>query len=100
MLVNQKDAKSSYKLRENEEIEVELTEIIAETFEPENIPLEIVYEDEYLAVINKPAGMVVHPGTGVKSGTLANALAYKFNISREELQPESRSERDNPRSIS
>ncbi|MGC2234634.1 MAG: RluA family pseudouridine synthase [Pyrinomonadaceae bacterium] len=80
VLVNQKQAKSSYKIRAGDEIEVELTELPAEIFEPENIPLEIVYEDESLAVINKPAGMVVHPGAGVSSGTLANAVAYRFKI--------------------
>jgi 23S rRNA pseudouridine1911/1915/1917 synthase len=80
VLVNEKPAKSSYKLRAGDEIEVELTELPAETFEPENIPLEIVYEDEFLAVINKPAGMVVHPGAGVSSGTLANAIAYHFKL--------------------
>ena len=78
VLVNQKEAKASYKLRENDEVEVELTEVPAARFEPENIPLDIVYEDEFLAVISKPAGMVVHPGSGVQSGTLANAIAYHF----------------------
>ncbi len=78
VLVNQKSTKSSYKIRPGDEIEVELTELPAETFEPENIPLEIVYEDESLAVINKPAGMVVHPGAGVSNGTLANAVAFHF----------------------
>jgi 23S rRNA pseudouridine1911/1915/1917 synthase len=77
--VNERVAKSSYKLSGHESIEVELTELPpAERFEPENIPLDIVYEDEHLAVINKPAGMVVHPGAGVNSGTLANALAWHF----------------------
>jgi 23S rRNA pseudouridine1911/1915/1917 synthase len=80
VLVNEKPAKSSYKIRENDEIEVELTEVPAARFEPENIPLDIVFEDEYLAVINKPAGMVVHPGAGVQHGTLANAVAYHFGI--------------------
>ncbi|MEP6848124.1 MAG: RluA family pseudouridine synthase, partial [Acidobacteriota bacterium] len=69
---------SSYKIHEGDEIEVELTEVPAAKFEPENIPLDIVFEDENLAVINKPAGMVVHPGAGVQSGTLANAVAYHF----------------------
>src|SRR5262249_50095302 len=55
-----------------------LTELPAATFAPENIPLDIVYEDEYLAVINKPAGMVVHPGAGVTGATLANAIAWHF----------------------
>ncbi len=81
VLVNQSEAKSSYKLRANDEIEVELTALPAETFEPENIPLDIIYEDELLAVINKPAGMVVHPGAGVSGGTLANAIAWHFKLS-------------------
>jgi 23S rRNA pseudouridine1911/1915/1917 synthase len=84
ILVNGKKAKSSYKLNESDEIEVELTEAPTDNFEPESIPLEIVYEDEYLAVINKPAGMIVHPGAGVKSGTLANAIAYHFNFKNDE----------------
>jgi len=78
VLVNGSPAKSSYKVRENDEIDVELTEYAPTRFEPENIPLDIVFEDEHLAVINKPAGMVVHPGAGVSSGTLANAVAYHF----------------------
>ena len=80
VLVNEKETKPSYKLREGDEIDIDLTEEPAARFEPENIPLDIVYEDEYLAVINKPAGMVVHPGAGVNSGTLANALAYHFGL--------------------
>lgn len=70
--------KSSYKLRAGEEIEVELTSAPSDTFTPENIPVEVVYEDEDLIVVNKPAGMVVHPAAGAPSGTLANALAYHF----------------------
>ena len=80
--VNEKPAKSSYKIRAGDEVEVELTELPAVTFEPENIPLDVVYEDEFLAVINKTAGMVVHPGAGVSGGTLANAIAYHFNLER------------------
>lgn len=82
VLVNGKEAKASYKLREGDEIDVDLTEEPVARFEPEDIPLDIVFEDEFLAVINKPAGMVVHPGAGVRSGTLANAIAhhFKFNI--------------------
>lgn len=78
--VNGKAVKSSYKLRLSDEIEVELVSPPNENFEPENIALDIVYEDEELAVINKPAGMVVHPGAGVTSGTLANAIAFHFKI--------------------
>lgn len=80
VLVNEKAVKPSYKLRKNDEVEVDLIEAAAARFEPENIPLDIVFEDEYLAVINKPAGMVVHPGAGVQSGTLANAIAYHFAL--------------------
>ncbi len=79
--VNERAAKSSYKLSGHESIEVELTELPpAERFEPENIPLDILYEDEFLVVINKPAGMVVHPGAGVSNGTLANAVAFHFGF--------------------
>ena len=79
-LVNGKTAKSSYKVKEADEIEVELTAPETESFAPENIPLDIVFEDDELAVINKPAGMVVHPGAGVSGGTLANAIAYHFKL--------------------
>ncbi len=82
VLVNGKAVKSSYKVRETDEIEVELVAPLVENFAPENIPLEIVFEDETLAVINKPAGMVVHPGAGISSGTLANAIAYHFNFEK------------------
>jgi len=78
VLVNGKVAKPSYKLREHDEIEVELIAPPADFFAPENIPIEIVYEDETLAVVNKPAGLVVHPASGTPSGTLANAIAYHF----------------------
>jgi 23S rRNA pseudouridine1911/1915/1917 synthase len=79
--VNSESAKSSYKLRENDEIEIELVESdTIESFEPEDIPLEIIYEDEFFAIIDKKAGMVVHPGAGVKNGTLANAVAFRFNM--------------------
>jgi 23S rRNA pseudouridine1911/1915/1917 synthase len=80
VLVNEREAKASYKIRESDEIDVDLTEEPAARFEPENIPLDIVYEDEYLAVINKPAGMIVHPGAGAQNGTLANAIAWHFEI--------------------
>lgn len=80
VLVNGKPVKSNYKIKPLDEISIRLnvpprsTEIL-----PENIPLDIVFEDEYLAIINKPPGMVVHPGYGNYTGTLVNALAYHFN---------------------
>ncbi|MEJ7623545.1 MAG: RluA family pseudouridine synthase [Pyrinomonadaceae bacterium] len=79
VLINEKPVKPSYKLRVNDEVDIDLVEAPAVVFEPEDIPLDIVFEDEYLAVINKPSGMVVHPGAGVQSGTLANAIAFHFN---------------------
>lgn len=85
VLVNEKQVKSSYKVQQNDTIEVELTELPTDIFEPENIPLDIVFEDEFLAVINKPAGMVVHPGAGVPNGTLANAIAFHFGFGNSEF---------------
>ena len=78
VLVNGKSVKPSHKLRAGDEIEVELAPGPSASFAPENIPLDVVYEDDHLVVVNKPAGLVVHPAAGVNSGTLANALAYRF----------------------
>ncbi|MEK6335697.1 MAG: RluA family pseudouridine synthase [Acidobacteriota bacterium] len=78
VLVNGQVAKSSCKLHLNDQIEVELTPPPSTAFAPEDISLDIVFEDEDLIVVNKPAGMVVHPAAGVDSGTLANALAFHF----------------------
>ena len=80
VLVGGRMAKPAHKLRAGERVEVDLAAIPTPLTElvPENIPLEIVYEDDCLIVINKPAGLVVHPGAGVPAGTLANALAYHF----------------------
>ncbi|MEZ5346384.1 MAG: RluA family pseudouridine synthase [Pyrinomonadaceae bacterium] len=90
VLINGGAAKSSYKLRTGDVVSAELSESSSDKFEPENIPLDIVFEDEYLAVINKPAGMVVHPGAGVSGGTLANAIAYRFNIEDSGFKKETR----------
>ena len=78
VLVNSKPAKPSYKLRVNDEVEIELIASTATSFTPENIPLEIIYEDDAVAVVNKPSGLVVHPAAGIHSGTLANALCFHF----------------------
>jgi 23S rRNA pseudouridine1911/1915/1917 synthase len=78
VLVNSRTVKPSYKLRAHDEIEVELAPPQSATFAPENIPIETIYEDEDLIVVNKPAGMIVHPAAGIASGTLANALAFHF----------------------
>lgn len=80
VLVKGSVPKPAYKLREKDEIEVELSLIgAAVNLLPENIPLNIVFEDDYLVVIDKPASLVVHPGAGVNSGTLVNALLYHFD---------------------
>ena len=76
VIVNGKEVRPNYKVKANDEIILysdmspEETEVV-----PENIPLNIVYEDDDLIVINKPAGMVVHPGSGNYSGTLLNGIA-------------------------
>ncbi len=77
-LVNGKPVKASYKVRAGDAIKVTLPVTPHLLPQPENIPLNIIMEDEYLAVINKPANMVVHPAKGNWSGTLVNALRYHF----------------------
>ena len=77
--VNNKSIKPNYKIHPNDVITVSLPEPPRDTeLIPENIPLDIVFEDEYLLVVNKPAGMVVHPAYQNWRGTLVNALAYHF----------------------
>ncbi len=71
--------KCSFRVRPGQRIRIVLPEKPRETPAPENIPIELIYEDEDLAVINKPAGMVVHPARGHWSGTLAGALTYHFS---------------------
>ncbi len=78
VLVNGKKAKSSQRIRAHDTIEVELLTSPTATVAPEDIPLEIIHEDADLIVVNKPAGLVVHPAAGIRSGTLANALAFHF----------------------
>jgi len=79
VLVNKKPVKSNYKIKPLDEISIMLTvpprniEVV-----PENIPIDITYEDEYIVVINKKPGMVVHPAYGNYTGTLVNALAFHF----------------------
>lgn len=78
VLVNSKKVKAGYALKLNDVVSIEM--IPARPIEtlPQNIPLDIVYEDEDLAVINKPKGMVVHPANGNWDGTLVNALLYNI----------------------
>lgn len=76
ILVDGKSVKKNYTLRGTEQISVNLPEPESLEIVPENIPLEIVYEDDDLLVVNKPKGMVVHPAPGHSGGTLVNALMY------------------------
>lgn len=79
VLVNDLQVKSSYRLRAGDSIEVELPEPVPLELSAEAIPIHIVFEDKDLVVVDKPAGLVVHPGAGNPSGTLANALVYHFS---------------------
>ncbi|KXZ39586.1 23S rRNA pseudouridine1911/1915/1917 synthase [Alkalithermobacter thermoalcaliphilus JW-YL-7 = DSM 7308] len=74
--VNDKYEKPSYLVKEDDSIQVSIPEPKVLKVEPEDIPIEIVYEDDDVIVINKPQGMVVHPAPGNYSGTLVNALLY------------------------
>jgi pseudouridine synthase, rluA family len=73
---NNKKIKSSYKIEENDRIEIFIPEPEQAEIIPENIKIDIIYEDEDIAVINKNAGLVVHPAQGHYSGTLVNAILY------------------------
>ena len=90
--INGKEVKKAgLKLKGNEEIFVEIPEEETPVLEAENIPINIVYEDEYIAVINKPNNMTVHPAQNNYSGTLVNALLYHFdslsNINEDNIRP-------------
>ena len=76
ILVNGKVGKASYKISEDDEITVEDFPNEVSDLNPEDIPLDIVYEDDDLIVVNKPKGLVVHPGAGNEEHTLANALKF------------------------
>ena len=73
---NGKALKKNAKLTEGDQLELELPEVQEVAIEPENIPLDVVYEDDDVIVVNKPKGLVVHPAVGHWSGTLVNALMY------------------------
>lgn len=76
VLVNGKQVKAGYKLRESDVVDIDFPPVEKISAEPENIPLNIVYEDSDLLVINKQVGLVVHPCSTTKNGTLVNALMY------------------------
>ena len=75
--VNSSVVKPSYQVKNGDEVFI--TDLFSKLkIEPENIPLEIVWEDENIAVVNKPSGMITHPTSIEKEGTLVNALLYKY----------------------
>ena len=77
ILVNGKEQKASYKVNENDVVEVEIPEPKKIEIKAEDIPIEVIYEDSDIVVVNKPKGMVVHPGNGNLDGTLVNAIMAK-----------------------
>ncbi len=90
VLVNEKPFKKREKPKGGDEIEVCFLFTPEISLEPQNIPLDILYEDDHLIAINKPAGMVVHPGAGHPSGTFVNALLYhckNLPLSGESVRP-------------
>ena len=89
VLVNSKTSKTSYILKENDVIEFEPIEKKIEIL-PENIPIEIVWEDEDMLVVNKPSGMLTHPTTLETNGTLVNALMYKYGENLSDINGEFR----------
>ena len=76
LTVNSEKQQKKYQVKPGDVIELTMPECVECEAEPENIPLNIVYEDEWIIVINKPSGMVVHPAPGNYTGTLVNALLY------------------------
>lgn len=88
ILVNGNEVSSNYKVKLNDKIEIKEEDMdFSIDIVKENIPLDIVYEDEYLLVINKKSGMVTHPAPGNYTGTLVNALLYKFDLEGDPVRP-------------
>ena len=79
VLLDEQIPKNKTKVREGQHLFWEVPDPSMLSLQPENIPVDILYQDEDIAVVNKPRGMVVHPGAGVESGTLVNALLYQLD---------------------
>lgn len=80
VLVNQTPVRKRYLVQSGDEIEVEFRCSEQLRLIPEDLPLNVIYEDEYILVLNKAPGMVVHPGAGQPGGTVANALAFRYGL--------------------
>ncbi len=79
ILVNGKPVKKNYKLSHSDFITIEVPQKKELKIKPQNIPIDIIWEDDDIAIVNKPVGLVVHPGAGVQDGTLVNTLMFHFN---------------------
>ncbi len=78
VIVNGKAVSKSYKIQADDVVDVEIPDPVESSVLPEDIPLDIIYEDKHLLVVNKPQGMVVHPAAGNYTGTLVNALLFRY----------------------
>jgi len=90
LLINSEPSKLSRKVRKGDIIEYSLTKQIETEFLPENIDLDIIYEDENVFVINKPEGMVVHPAAGNYSGTMAQGIMYRLQGEKTDFPDDNR----------
>ena len=86
---------TNHVVKENDILKVELSEIsVSENLAPENIPLDIIYEDEHLLIVNKPRKMAVHPTLNYESGTLGNAVMYYYKDENFVFRPVNRLDKD------
>lgn len=91
IIVNDELKKPSYQLKEDDSVEIKITNSESQIkIEPQNIPLEIIYEDENMVVVNKPSGMLTHPTNLEKENTLVNALLYKYGENLSDINGEFR----------
>ena len=88
--INGQDKKSSYILRDGDRIEFDVPPEDITKIQPQNIPLDVVFEDENMLVVNKPAGMLTHPTSQERENTLVNALLYKYGDNLSDLNGEFR----------
>ena len=86
IMVNGSPVKANYKVQDQDDISLEVPDMEEPDILPEDIPLDILYEDEDVLIVNKPKGMVVHPSAGHTSGTLVNAIMFHCE-QRTELTP-------------
>ena len=85
VVVNEKKRPKNYKISPHDKIEISIVSKEVSSVTPENIPLDILYEDEHILAINKPPGMVVHPAPGSPNGTFVNALLYYLGADASKL---------------